>query len=186
MLDRHRIRELLEKVPRFQDDPLPKGATEAEISAFEERVKIKLPEDHREFLKIVNGAWVDPGIFGIRPSDPYLDIEATLAFFPSWRERGWIPVAADGCGNLYVLTTMKELGPRDPVFFSDHEYNRNSPRYIVASDFEHFLSFFLEAELGEERWAFDREYVIQRDPNILECRREFLPWEVDKKRSFNA
>ncbi len=181
MIDKVRIKELLEKAPKFRDNPLPEGATEAEIHAFEQRVQTRVPDDLREFLKITNGAWVDPGVFGLRPFDPFLDIESTLAFFPSWLQKGWIPIGADGCGNLYVVATKQEFGPGDPVFFSDHEYNRDFARYIVASDVGHFLEFFLEAELGEERWPFDKEYVVQKDPNIVTFRKDLLPWEVNEK-----
>ncbi len=30
--------------------------------------------------------------------------------FPGWAELGWLPVAGDGCGNLYVLAEDGTVG----------------------------------------------------------------------------
>src|SRR5262249_25648422 len=76
MFDRIKIKALLNKAPRFRDAPLPEEATDDQINGLQDRTGIRVPDDLRAFLKIANGAWVDPGIFGIRESDPDLDIES--------------------------------------------------------------------------------------------------------------
>ena len=64
-----------------------------------------------------------------------------------WRDRGWLPVAGDGCGNQYVLVS-------------------HGIAYVVASDLWTFLRFLLLRETGDGRWPFDRRAVIAADPEL--------------------
>ena|SRR5690349_19611411 len=50
------------------------------------------------------------GVFGPRPDEPYLDMPQRRDSFPQWAEKGWLPVAGDGCGNCYVLTADGTVG----------------------------------------------------------------------------
>lgn len=180
------VRELLGKVPHPPEEDLPGGADDAEIEAFTERTGVTLPRALVAWLKLSNGPCVGPGgLFGIRPARESLDIEYRLDLYPQWKERGWIPVAGDGCGNYYVLATAQEFGPGWPVLFIDTMASPDAPDYIVASDIWRFLVFLLEEELLEEKgiydtpWPFDRTEVTRRDPGIESFTGVPLPWETE-------
>jgi hypothetical protein len=57
--------------------------------------------------------------------------------FPEWVERGWLPVAGDGCGNCYILTADGIVGFVDTM---------NDPGRIdrqVAGDLLSFMADLL-------------------------------------------
>ena len=179
---------------------LPNGCLEEDIVAFERRSGILVPNDVRDWLKLCNGPCVGPGaMFGVRSvedrSKPWMHFENSR---PEYYERKWLPIACDGCGNDYCLPTQQEYGAGYPVFFIDHESDLE-PTYIVASDIGHFLIFLLEHELESteffaelrasgrqwapdlhpNHWPFCRDYVLERDPAIVNFPYLPLPWEAD-------
>src|SRR5262245_15594104 len=129
---------------------------EEEIAQFEVRNRIQVPLELREWL--CSG----PGTY---------EVEETYRFHPIWREKGWIPIAGDGCGNCYVLDTTCTVepgpgrplpSPTHPAYFMDHEEDDDRPSYAVASSFETFLHFMrrdqeMLRQGGEHYWPFDRE-----------------------------
>jgi hypothetical protein len=150
--------------------------SDTDCDGFTTRTGLALPDDLRDWLKLANGPCVGPGgLYGIRPPRPYLDIESVLARESGWKERGWIPIAGDGCGNFYVVPTQGEFGNGYPVFFVDMSFP-DEPCYIVASDIGHFLLFLLEDELEKQDWPFDETYVVKSDPNIRSYKGIDLPW----------
>ncbi len=180
------VKDLLTKVPRPPEEDLPEGVGDADIEAFAERTGITLPRSLAAWLKTSNGPCVGPGgIFGIRPAREDLDIEFRLGLHPRWRERAWIPVAGDGCGNCYVLATAQEFGPGWPILFVDIKESPDRPAYIVASDIWHFLAFLLEDEflhakgIHDTPWPFDRAEVTRRDPGIESFKGVAMPWDAD-------
>jgi cell wall assembly regulator SMI1 len=140
MINERRIQDLLARAPKPSEDVIPRGVTEAECIDFERRTGITLPADMRDWLKLANGPG---GLYGIRPDRTYLDIESFLSFFPSWLTRKWIPIAGDGCGNNYVLSTQNEYGVGCPVLYFETGGAADAPLYVVASDIGHFLVFIL-------------------------------------------
>ncbi|MCG3126416.1 MAG: hypothetical protein CHACPFDD_01251 [Phycisphaerae bacterium] len=106
-------------------------------------------------------------------------MEAMYADVPVWMQRGWIPIAGDGCGSYYLMPSRNDFGPGYPVIFCDHVDGLTAPTYIVASDLWHFIDFYLREDLGEERWPFDRDFVTQKDPLITAFHGVALPWKVD-------
>jgi hypothetical protein len=88
-----------------------RGATQTEISELERRLGRPIPEQLHDFLMICNGARIGPGgFFGQRPADPDIDLPAIGALWPDWKQKGWLPVAGDGCGNYFVMTTDGQVG----------------------------------------------------------------------------
>ena len=107
-----------------------------------------------------------------------------------WKERGWIPIAGDGCGNYYLVVKYETQDESlYPVVFVDHEDSAigengenqlcNRISYIVASDLPHFLEVVLlyqehhiqyqnkdDDEYPDFWWPFDKERMLQFDPNI--------------------
>jgi hypothetical protein len=100
--------------------------------------------------------------------------------YPSWKDKGWIPVAGDGCGNYYVLATRGsgvETAKR-PIYFVDTSMDREKPAYVVASDLWHFLRFILRDELGRDYWPFKKYRVLEEDPDLEEAPGAPKPWDT--------
>lgn len=178
MIDTDIIRELLAKVPKNTDEPLPGGLRDEDLDGFAKRTGIVPPPDLRSWLKVCNGPFVGPGnLYGIGKAKDFLNIEHKLDIFPSWKVAKWIPIAGDGCGNYYVVPTQGEFGRGFPVLFIETLDSRESPAFIVASDVGHFLVFLLEYELGNRSWPFSEQAVTDKDPDILGFSGVALPWE---------
>ena len=181
MIEAHRLRDLLKNVPHRPDEPLPSGVGNDQCDRFSARTGIALPDELREWLKLSNGPCVGPGgLYGIETYRKHLDIEMYLALFPSWRTKGWIPIAGDGCGNHYVVATRQEYGEGFPVLFVDCGNDPESPAFIAASSIGHFLKFLLEKELRVSGGPFDEVRVVQADPEIRRFQGVAPPWE-DKR-----
>lgn len=176
-----KLSSVLANVPQPPGESLPSGASDAELNSFSDRTGIVLPNEFRQWLKFTNGACVGPGgLFGIRTALPFLDIETYFGMYPSWREKKWLPIAGDGCGNYYVIATQSEYGVGYPVLFIETFASSDLPAYIVASDLEHFLHFLFEKEIGNRTWPFDERTVTKKDPAILNFANVSLPWEPEK------
>jgi hypothetical protein len=157
---------------------LPRGTSDDAIARFEERTRITVPDELRDWLKLTNGPKVGPGgLFGIETPNKHADIEFYLDLYPEWRERAWLPLASDGGGNFYMLPTREELGKGYPVLFVDTMESNEEPRFIAASGVWTFLRFLLGSELGESQWPFDSGEVLRVDPAITRFSAT-LPWDA--------
>ena len=166
------------RVPRAPEDKTEHGVDDSAIDAFESRVGMRVPETLRQWLRVISGAAVGPGgLFGIGTQRQSLDIEAYLARYPEWQVQQWLPVAGDGNGNYYVLEAGRMDG-RNPVLFVDTHEDPTEPAYIVASELWHFLRFLLRRESGESGWPFDRDKVLDADPEIATFDDRPLPWQA--------
>lgn len=172
------IETLLRELALPPGKRLPSGADESVIREMEISFGRKVPDELRALLTISNGPCVGAGgIFGFATADQHLDIKFYWSIFPAWRERGWIPVAGDGCGNYYVLVTGREFGAIRPVIFVEASVDADSGAYIAASGLRSFCKFYLKAGTGEKRWPYGDEYVIEHDPDVLRREEIALPWE---------
>ena len=171
--------ELLSKVPSPPDEGIPAGATEHQVAEYEKRLGLSIPNKLRAWLLTCNGPCVGPGgIFGMNTRRESQDIERILTLRPNWHEKGWIPIAGDGCGNYYVVATEGEFGEGEPVLFIDTMEDDSVPAYVAASDIWRFLRFLLKKELGESKWPYNRDEVAMADPAILSFRDVELPWNA--------
>jgi hypothetical protein len=170
------IQRLVFEVPSPPGEPLAEGTSDEEIHRFSVRTGVSIPAELEQWLRFTNGPCIGPGgIYGISPRRRNLDIEQTYRFRPEWRSRNWIPIAGDGCGNEYILAADKKLGSSFPVFFFDHEQGDPTRiAYFVGSGLWSFLRFLLQHELGERRWPFNAEFVLESDPELSGCSK--LPW----------
>lgn len=109
------VHSLIHGAVRAPDEEI-RGASGIELAALRTRLGRDLPAQLAELLTICNGARIGPGgLFGHRPDDPYVDLPSYIDLFPQWAERGWLPVAGDGCGNYYVLLADDSVGFIDPM-----------------------------------------------------------------------
>lgn len=171
-----RVRALLGRLERPPEHPAPGGASEREIAALAGTLGVAaLPGELAAWLRVCRGEAIGPGgVFGIRPDDADHDIAATLARRPAWRERGWLPVAGDGCGNSYVLLTAGPL--TGFVGFVDTIADPDGLDCLVASGLWQFLRFLFEREQGRTGWPFDQEVVLTQDPDLASAPRGLQPW----------
>ncbi|MBF9134962.1 SMI1/KNR4 family protein [Plantactinospora sp. S1510] len=170
-----RVTRLLHQVPRAPEQPYPGGATDHELNDLTLRLGIPLPGELAAWLRLCKGEAIGPGgVFGARPDRETADIAAHLAWHPQWRARNWLPVAGDGCGNYYLLTTTGQLAGF--VAFVDMTADPDRLEHVVASNLWQFLFFLFTRELGEPGWPFDPHSVLAEDPQIAGAPPELLPW----------
>lgn len=157
-----RVRGLLARTPGV--GPWA-GASPERIAGLEAAVGHTLPAALRAWLAECDGVIAGPGsIYGVD------EIVELLGLLPEWRDRGWVLVANDGCGDHYVVDAASGT-----VFFVD-QADLDVAAYAVGSGLSVFLEFLLESELGERRWPFDASYVLDRDPALAAATP--LPWEA--------
>lgn len=179
---REEVMNLAAQVPSPPGETLPPGQSDSEIDGFTERTGLPVPAELREWLRFSNGPCIGPGgIFGIRPRSKHFDMEAVYEFLPEFKEKNWLPLGTDGCGNYYVLDLASEPESLRPVYFVDAYQDRgySRPTYAVASGLWLFLRFLFRAELGENGWPFDTRFVLSCDPLLAEVRGAPLPWEAN-------
>lgn len=173
------VKDLIHKVPAPSGGVTIAGTTKAAIEEFARRNSIHVPGELEDWLLYCNGALVGPGgLYGIRPRDSFLDIEELWAIYGSWKEKGWLPVAGDGCGNYYVLLLNTPDSVDHPVLFMDTSADPETPAYVVASGLWLFLKFLFLDELKLTEWPFDKEEVLAADPKLAGYRVYPLPWNT--------
>lgn len=171
------VRRLAEVVPREPGTGLPPGATDARIEAFAVLQQVAIPPEVRDWLGFSDGPRIGPGgVFGLE------DFAEVYGFLPGFKERLWLPLGTDGCGNYYVLALDSADRPLRPVYFID-PYNSgyDAPTYAVASGFWRFLRFLFRGELGERGWPFDAAHVLAADPELAGLKSAPLPWDADER-----
>ena len=152
-----------------RDDPDWRGATDEELDALQARIAIPLPGPVRDWLRLCNGGFFGGEyLMGVRPDRLQIDIERSLELHRSWTQLSWLPVAGDGCGNVWVVDTQYG-GASKPVYFVDNCLSSEEAQYVAASDIWHFVRGHLANELlarGETRWPFARERTLAWDPEL--------------------
>ena len=138
---------LLTQVPRPPDAPAAGGADDAEIADLARRLGQPLPPALVAWLRLCRGDVIGPGgIFGARPDQPFIDMKHRRSYHREFFDRGWLPVAGDGCGNDYVLITHGPLAGK--VAFIETITDPDRIDYLVASDLWHFPRSFVTADRG--------------------------------------
>ncbi|GAA1553450.1 hypothetical protein GCM10009827_087710 [Dactylosporangium maewongense] len=170
------VHDLLTRVPRPPDEAAAGGADDAEIADLARRLALTLPPPLVAWLRVCRGDVIGPGgVFGARADRPPIDMEHRRSYHPGFIDRGWLPVAGDGCGNTYVLITHGPLDGR--VAFIETTTDPDRIDYLVASDLWHFLRFLLARETGERGWPFHAAFVQSIDPHLTDPA-GLLPWRT--------
>ena len=116
------IAAILAENLRFRDENLP-CPTGAELDALESALGCELPEPYRQFL-------TQHGLSDLRFKNQVLAPEGVLANSDLVSEHSLIPVADNGCGDLFCLHL--DWRSRPEVVFWDHETQMTE---AVAEDF---------------------------------------------------
>jgi hypothetical protein len=139
---------------------------------------VPIPPEVREWLRFTDGPCIGPGgVYGLR------EFEKTYKFLPDFKDKRWLPLGTDGCGDYYVLALESEDEPLRPVYFIDphQDGGYGMPTYAVASEFWRFLWFLFQHELGERRWPFGVEFVLANDPALKDVKSALLPWVANER-----
>jgi cell wall assembly regulator SMI1 len=122
------INEVVKQLELFSEDIIEfnKEATEADLLAFENKMKVSLPNDYRTFLQIYNGlSLMGVIIYGVGDSKPLslekvFDIEHSEVGnpMPSYL----IPFSPDGMGNHYCFNMQSCSAESCQVLFWQHDY----------------------------------------------------------------
>lgn len=167
-------------------DPAP---TLEEIAQSERRLGIRFPQALKQWLAVCNGAHTTFGdLYGVPTSTKggrgTIEAIATMWNDAGWLQRGWIPIANDGCGNFYVIAY--DHGTRDyAVAFIDTMENPQTLSYAVASSLLPFVAAFFLKDINLEIpaskqviWPFDEYWVRENDPALFEVTVAALPWTL--------
>jgi len=162
------------------DLPPPQPANRHEIALLRLAVPFELPQDLLHWLSLFRG-----GVVSLRDIDRFygtdaqLSIAGELELDPSLAERRWVPIANDGCGDLYCLV-CPATGPR-PVVFVDHELGSDSA-YMVASGLFPFLQVILSEPENDDDPNYEPVYTnpdrfFEADPAAAAIRGFRYAWQ---------
>ncbi|HKD29146.1 MAG TPA: SMI1/KNR4 family protein [Xanthobacteraceae bacterium] len=171
------IPQLLRQVPKERSWHGPRPATLDDIRKFETENEMSLSRDVVEWLMTENG--IQGGPSALLNGVSGREVRATkgaLTSNPEWNSMNWFPLGEDGCGNCYVSYPIDRLPDRRPVCFVDTADDPLRIAYVVASSVWHFLYFILNEQMGDERWPFNKDYVLEQDPTIQEFTELPMPW----------
>ena len=137
--------------------------TSEQLSAFELRHGLSLPEDYRQFMIAHNGGVPIPDaidflhgrkkntsnvriLYSIIPGDDWASLDKTMQAYKGRIISEGVPVGEDSGGNQYVLVCSG--GKCGQVYFWDHENEPNKPGYrnmsYIAASFGEFLDKLYE------------------------------------------
>jgi len=155
----------------------PPHATAEQIALAEAQLGFSIDTQYRDLLLFSNG----PSVGGDGTS-VFTSVEQrgpnsfTNIIDDRLKQLKHFPVCTDGCGNDFML--IGNYGQSLPVAFFENTVSKDIPSYLVASDFEHFLGFFVcEGGCSMKGWPFDRRVFEIHDPSFLEiCPGSLRPW----------
>lgn len=157
---------------RSRGEPAVQGASADEIHLLGKALSFELPRELALWLSLCRGcelpSFTFPTLLGTHRDNCITD-----AMYPEWRERGWIPLIGDGCGNYYNVIADRSPAP---IAFIEGSAPTDL-NYLAASSLFRFLSFVvdeLEAENPDPSpdaddvymsvW-FDRDSLLKADPD---------------------
>ncbi|MEV0794773.1 SMI1/KNR4 family protein [Kribbella sp. NPDC050459] len=171
MSDITHVLELLSEAHPAPEE-VRRGATDDELVQLEVDLGTPFPAELLEWLRACRGTTAGPGgLYGVGKDPECLDIAYILDGFPAWRAKGWIPVAGDGNGNYFVLTSESN---GNPVGFVEPMETEEEIQFYVASNLFIFLREILANEVARTGWPFDAAYISGVDPDLLSL--SPLPW----------
>jgi hypothetical protein len=169
---------LMHPLRQSSDDwRFPPAASRAEILTAERRLGFGFDKFYAAFLLYSNGPTIGgDGTISFTSVSEHGPNSFTNVIDERAIAEKLLPVCTDGCGNEYVLDCHSSSP--SPVAFFDRTLPKGEPEYFVASDFRHFLRFFIyNSGLAMPGWPFDRSQFEEWDPSFLETVPEPLqPW----------
>jgi cell wall assembly regulator SMI1 len=132
------------------------GATVDEIAACEAELRVRLPQDYRQFLQEFGwGAFRHLELYGLGKDVPrFLDVTAETkrerTEFEPYLPDHLVPVMNDGCGNLVCLNTQDMNAATCPVVFWDHDLPDDQEPSNVAGSFAEWLWEEIDAVVEDQ------------------------------------
>jgi hypothetical protein len=179
--------DLLTVVPRPPEMTRVPVATDFDIQRLQNAFEFELPKALLAWLRACNGAPLGPGgLLGSsleRPSDDILSARGLVA---AYMPANFLPVATDGCGNLYVIRLGGDPARSNPVYFAEVRSEPFALEYTSASSLEHFYYLFLKSDTQKDGWPFSEQYTLLADPGMRASAEELgapHPWELARRRT---
>jgi hypothetical protein len=161
-------------------EAFPDGATDDEIRGAELELGFAIDDDYKTLLRFSNGPCIGgDGSTAVFSVVTYGANKLVENIDERWRDRKWLPVTTDGCGNTFVLVTLDGV-PGRPVGFIEGISIGPEPECLVASSLRTFLKFWV-GDRGKriEGWPFARQVFERFDPEFLATTPERLqPWNA--------
>src|SRR5262245_41964502 len=138
---RQELLDLLSHPSIVGPDGVPPGASELEVQTFERLYGLRLPPTVRDWFGSEWRVLWNAGLSRARR------LSCGLQYFLA---KSWLPVAADGCGDYYLIDLTGPDQGDYPVFFWDHETDWDAESgglikgYAVASNVWIFSLLFLK------------------------------------------
>ena len=125
------LQKIITELDKYSPKILTKysGISEDRIIEFEQKLKYRLPEDFKNFLKVCNGfEIVSDIVYGIHPDDNKLDLYSNYLWEKD--ESGnpifehLLPISPNGFGDYYCLDlkTLDENYQNCNIIFWQHDY----------------------------------------------------------------
>lgn len=141
------------------------GNEEASIASLEQKYRIRLPAQYRNFLRKYNGGYTPKTEFTVGKISSDLrgflglgNVELSFNDIPvgNWVKNNLFPVACDSFGNFIAINLDNEN-----VYFVDHENEGNAEH--IASSFE----FFLNCCICEKINPASRRSIKEREDALI-------------------
>ena len=126
-----------------------------ELLKFEKKNSVELLPELKEWLSVFNLSESSqifthtPILYGFKEMQESFNLGRDLYYRYGWIQKNWIPIASDGCGNMYILGKIKPDIAETPVFFVDMISSAPEPDYVVASNLWYFLKFVFMQSIYE-------------------------------------
>lgn len=155
----------------------PAGANSIQLEAAESAIGFQIDQYYRDFLLYSNGPTIGgDGTATFTSVSEYGANSFTNMIDERLRANRWFPICTDGCGNDFVLFGSSKSP--SPVAFVESARDPLRPSYFVASDFCHFLRFFVgNSGKSVPGWPMDKSIFLREDKQLLEAVPDtLLPW----------
>lgn len=157
------------------------GVSKEQLQLLLRRYNLDSNPEIEEYFGVANGGIVGPGVLlGINREDEFLNIESCKDIDDFILGSPILPIATDGCGNLYVVVLDRNDSRYGSVYFVDLHKHPLDLSYVVASSIERFVYFILKFDNASGRfgWPYDKDYMMANDSLLFsECCQHVFIWE---------
>jgi hypothetical protein len=143
------------------------GLTESEFEKFGRFWPFPIPTEVKEWFSISRNGNIGNASYSL--ADVHEGEYSPYFVFRNWhwKEKGWLVVGGDGCGDFYVVLTTP--GPLQGVVAFVDQGDIDKLSYAVASNFTQWLRFLTYSErlfdddVEVDTWPFNRGFVMKHD-----------------------
>jgi SMI1 / KNR4 family (SUKH-1) len=159
-------------------------ANEADVNALESFLRIKVPQEYREWIEFMDNIVAGAGYLHSLKKNPPMKHSLFDIYddYPQWAKNKWIPVADDGLGNDFVMLVEHAAGV-NPIVLFYNSIDLEIPSCVVNSNLFVFLECFFEDGLVKAEnswWCRNEAELLAKDPALTQINGLRFPWEPEK------